>query len=114
MTVNLKHPDGLAIVHKLVQESDVLVENYIPGKLASMGLGYDDCRKLNPRLIYASITGRSCIYCHAMVPDARQATDRQVRIARPLGTTSSSKAKLGLCTCESWSRNCDVDTQNGL
>ncbi|EPS96565.1 hypothetical protein FOMPIDRAFT_1038142 [Fomitopsis schrenkii] len=57
MTVNLKHPEGLAIVHKLVQQSDILVENYIPGKLASMGLGYEDCRKINPRLIYASITG---------------------------------------------------------
>ena len=62
MTVNLKHPDGLAIVHKLVQQADILVENYIPGKLASMGLGYEHCQKLNSRLIYASITGRSCTY----------------------------------------------------
>lgn len=87
MTVNLKHPEGLAIVHKLVQQSDILVENYIPGKLASMGLGYEDCRKINPRLIYASITGRSCTSRNAVVPHARQATDRQVRTVRPPGTT---------------------------
>jgi len=34
-----------------------LVENYIPGKLATMGLGWDDCRAINSRLVYASITG---------------------------------------------------------
>lgn len=55
--INFKKPEGLAIIHKLVEKSDVLVENYIPGKLASMGLGYDDCRKINDGLIYTSITG---------------------------------------------------------
>ncbi|TFY66900.1 hypothetical protein EVG20_g4184 [Dentipellis fragilis] len=57
ITVNFKDPAGLDILRKLVEKSDVLVENYIPGKLASMGLGWDDCKKWNPRLIYASITG---------------------------------------------------------
>lgn len=60
MTVNFKHPDGLEILHKLIRQSDVLVENYISGKLASMGLGWEDCQKINPRLIYASITGMFC------------------------------------------------------
>ncbi|KAF5382526.1 hypothetical protein D9615_002808 [Tricholomella constricta] len=50
-------PEGLEILHKLVKQSDILVENFISGKLATMGLGYEDCKKLNPRLIYASITG---------------------------------------------------------
>ncbi|KAF8630970.1 hypothetical protein AX17_005326 [Amanita inopinata Kibby_2008] len=44
-------------MRKLVERSDVLVENFISGKLASMGLGYEDCQKINPKLIYASITG---------------------------------------------------------
>ncbi|KAI0755062.1 CAIB/BAIF family enzyme [Daedaleopsis nitida] len=57
ITVNFKEPEGLAIVHKLVKQADVLVENYVSGKLAEMGLGWEDCRELNPRLIYASITG---------------------------------------------------------
>ncbi|KAM5531318.1 hypothetical protein V8D89_015033 [Ganoderma adspersum] len=57
ITVNFKEPDGLAVVHKLVKQADVLVENFVSGKLASMGLGWEDCRKLNPRLVYASITG---------------------------------------------------------
>lgn len=57
MTVNFKDSRGLSIIHKLVQRADVLVENFIPGKLASMGLGWEDCHKLNPKLVYASISG---------------------------------------------------------
>lgn len=57
LTVNFKEPEGLAIVHKLIAQADVLVENFISGKLAELGLGWEDCRKINPRLIYASITG---------------------------------------------------------
>lgn len=57
ITVNFKQPKGLEVLHRLVKQSDVLVENFISGKLASMGLGWEQCHKLNPRLIYASITG---------------------------------------------------------
>jgi succinate---hydroxymethylglutarate CoA-transferase len=57
ITVNFKSEEGLEIIRKLVKTSDVLVENFISGKLAEMGLGYEDCSALNERLIYASITG---------------------------------------------------------
>ncbi|KAI0029484.1 CoA-transferase family III domain-containing protein [Vararia minispora EC-137] len=57
MTVNFKKPEGLEILHGLVRKSDVLVENFVPGKLASMGLGYEDVKKINRRIIYTSITG---------------------------------------------------------
>ena len=63
ITVNFKEPEGLAVVHKLVEQADVLVENFVSGKLASMGLGWEDCRKLNPRLVYASITGTFTTVC---------------------------------------------------
>ncbi|KAG6837605.1 hypothetical protein H0H93_006126 [Arthromyces matolae] len=43
MTVNFKTPEGLEIVHKLIKRSDVLVENFVSGKLDTMGLGYEDC-----------------------------------------------------------------------
>jgi len=57
ITVNFKKPKGLEIVHRLVAKADVLVENFLPGKLDSMRLGYPDCSAINDRLIYASITG---------------------------------------------------------
>ncbi|KAJ8325697.1 hypothetical protein O5D80_005897 [Batrachochytrium dendrobatidis] len=55
--VNFKTPQGLAIIKKLAASADVLVENYIPGKLDAIGLGYEAMQKINPRLVYASITG---------------------------------------------------------
>lgn len=61
ITVDFKSSEGRALLHKLVAQSDVLVENFIPGKLSEMGLGWEDCRKINPRLIYASISGMLCL-----------------------------------------------------
>ena len=57
ITVNFKTPEGLEILHRLVAKVDVLVENFIPGRLSRLGLGWEDCRKLNPGLVYASISG---------------------------------------------------------
>ncbi|KAL1923339.1 uncharacterized protein VTP21DRAFT_8319 [Calcarisporiella thermophila] len=57
VTVNLKSVEGVEIVRELAKKSDVLVENYVPGKLHSMGLGYEQLSEINPRLIYCSITG---------------------------------------------------------
>ncbi|GAB5589352.1 hypothetical protein Unana1_04252 [Umbelopsis nana] len=57
VTVNLKAENGKQIIYDLVKHCDVLVENYLPGKLEKMGLGYEQLKKINPKLIYASITG---------------------------------------------------------
>ncbi|KAK7508475.1 hypothetical protein BaRGS_00000041 [Batillaria attramentaria] len=57
VTVNIKHPEGAAIVRELAKVSDVLVENYLPGKLSSMGLGYEQLAVESPHLVYCSITG---------------------------------------------------------
>ena len=57
ITLNLSKSEGQAIVRELAQRSDVLIENYKYGDLARYGLGYDDLKKLNPRLIYCSVTG---------------------------------------------------------
>ncbi|KAG0256697.1 hypothetical protein BG011_004360 [Mortierella polycephala] len=57
ITVNFRSEAGKQLIYDLVQKVDVLVENYIPGKLAEMGLGYEHLSALNPRLVYTSITG---------------------------------------------------------
>jgi crotonobetainyl-CoA:carnitine CoA-transferase CaiB-like acyl-CoA transferase len=57
ITINLSKPAGQALVRELAKESDVLIENYKFGDLARYGLGYDELSKLNPRLIYCSVTG---------------------------------------------------------
>ena len=57
ITVNLSNPEGQQLVRELAKDVDVLVENYKVGDLARYGLGYDDLAKLNPGLIYCSVTG---------------------------------------------------------
>jgi formyl-CoA transferase len=57
VTVNLKSPEGQDIVRRLAAESDALVENFRTGALDRMGLGYEDLRSVNPRLVYCSISG---------------------------------------------------------
>lgn len=57
MTLNLKHEQGREILRKLVAESDVLLESFRPGVMEKLGLGYDELKKINKRLIYCAITG---------------------------------------------------------
>lgn len=57
ITVNLKSAEGQEIARRLAGLSDVMVENFRTGVLDGMGLGYDDLRALNPRLVYCSISG---------------------------------------------------------
>jgi crotonobetainyl-CoA:carnitine CoA-transferase CaiB-like acyl-CoA transferase len=56
ITLNLKTEEGREILKKLVARSDVLVENYRPGAFEALGLGYEAMTKINPRLIYCSIS----------------------------------------------------------
>ncbi|MCZ6872373.1 MAG: CoA transferase [bacterium] len=57
MCINLKQPDGLAIVKDLVKISDVFIEAFTPGVIAKLGLGYDDLQQINPRIIMCSLSG---------------------------------------------------------
>jgi crotonobetainyl-CoA:carnitine CoA-transferase CaiB-like acyl-CoA transferase len=57
MTLNLKSPEGVAILKKLVARADVLVENYRPDVKDRLGIGYAAMAAINPRLVYASISG---------------------------------------------------------
>jgi crotonobetainyl-CoA:carnitine CoA-transferase CaiB-like acyl-CoA transferase len=53
--IDFKKEEGLRLIKQMVTKADVLVENYIPGKLDKFGLGYEDLKVLNPSLIYASV-----------------------------------------------------------
>ena len=56
ITLDLKRPEGQAVLKRLAATADVLVENFRPGALAALGLGYGDMAVVNPRLIYASFS----------------------------------------------------------
>jgi formyl-CoA transferase len=57
MTLNLKKPEGLQILKGLVTDADVLVENYRPDVKFRLGIDYETLKPVNPRLVYASISG---------------------------------------------------------
>src|SRR5215203_566641 len=57
VTANLKRPEGQAIIHRLVERADIFLENFRPGTMEENNLGYETLRAINPRLIYASISG---------------------------------------------------------
>lgn len=57
ITLNLKEPQGIEIAKKLVEDSDVVVENFRPGVMARLGLGYDCLKQINPQIVFASISG---------------------------------------------------------
>lgn len=55
--LNLKKPQAVNIVRQLVEEYDVVIEQFRPGVMQRFGLGYDDLKAINPKVIYCSITG---------------------------------------------------------
>jgi formyl-CoA transferase len=57
LTIDMKKPEGREIIRDLARKSDILIENFKVGTLAKMGLGYEDVKKINPGVIYCSITG---------------------------------------------------------
>lgn len=57
VTLNLKRPEGIALIEKMVAKADLLVENFRPGVTDKLGIGFDRMRDVNPRLIYASGSG---------------------------------------------------------
>ncbi len=57
LTLNMKEPEGLAILTELVKQADVFIENYRPDVKYRLGIGPDTLRAINPRLVYASISG---------------------------------------------------------
>lgn len=96
IALNLKTPEGRDALKRLVKDwADVLVENYRPGAFKALGLGYEDLSRLNPRLVYASMTafgqdgprGNQTAYDHAI-----QATSG---ITATTGTEASGPIKVG-------------------
>ncbi|KAJ6011721.1 hypothetical protein N7522_002076 [Penicillium canescens] len=77
ITLNLKEEKGREILFRLVENSDVVVDNFVPGKMDSMGIGYERLRQINPSIIHASVSGygRRGPYAHRAGYDAIAAAE---------------------------------------
>ncbi|ORX90532.1 CoA-transferase family III [Basidiobolus meristosporus CBS 931.73] len=96
ITVDFKSKQGLEIVHRLAKEADVLVENYVPGTLDKLGLGYEELSKLNPRLIYASITGYGPTGPYAKRPGYDVIIEAEAGLMHITGETDGQPVKVGV------------------
>ncbi len=80
--LDLKSPEAIKLVHRMVESTDVLVENFRPGVMERLGLGYEALRKINPRLVYCSISGYGQVGpqaerpAYAMIVHAESGFDR--------------------------------------
>lgn len=65
LVLDLTTPEGMEIIKRLVKDADIVVENFKVGNMAKLGLGYDDLKKINPAIIYASLSayGQDSPWC---------------------------------------------------
>ena len=68
LTLNLKSEEGKAILYKLVKEADIFGQNFRPGAAEKNGFGYEDLKKINPALVYVSISGYGMRGPHGTLP----------------------------------------------
>ena len=57
MTLDLKKPQGKDILRRMVKKADIILENYRPGIMEKLGLGYEDLKKINPGIVYGCVSG---------------------------------------------------------
>lgn len=57
IALDMRKPGALAIIHRLAREADVVIENYRPGVADEIGIGYADLARINPRIVYCSVSG---------------------------------------------------------
>ncbi|KAI8142224.1 CoA-transferase family III domain-containing protein [Fennellomyces sp. T-0311] len=92
----MKSEGGRKLLHDLVRESDVLVENYLPGKLAKMGMGYEQLKEINPKLVYASITGYGQTGPYADRPGYDVIIEAEAGLMHITGEPDGSPVKVGV------------------
>ncbi|KAF8942058.1 hypothetical protein BGZ47_006919 [Haplosporangium gracile] len=100
ITVNIRTPQGRDLIHDLAKKCDVLVENYVPGKLDEMGLGYEELRALNPRLIYTSITGYGQTGPYRMKPGYDVMIEAEAGLMYITGEENGTPVKVGVAVTD--------------
>jgi crotonobetainyl-CoA:carnitine CoA-transferase CaiB-like acyl-CoA transferase len=96
MIVNLRDERGQAIIKKMAEKADILVENFKVGDLARRGLDYESISKINPRLIYASVTGFGQTGPRAPEPGYDAALQGMTGIMSVTGEADGPPAKVGV------------------
>lgn len=96
LTLNLQNPQGQEIARRLLTKADVLIENFLPGKMAEFGLSYEEALRLNPRLVYCSISGYGQNGPDAQVPAYDLMIQGEGGVAGLTGDPSGPPYKVGV------------------
>ena len=100
VTLNLKHPEGRRIFEQLAAAADVVVENFRPGVMERMGLGYERLRSLNPSLIYCAISGFGQTGELAQKPAYDQIIQGYSGVMAVTGTPETAPLRVGFPVCD--------------
>jgi crotonobetainyl-CoA:carnitine CoA-transferase CaiB-like acyl-CoA transferase len=100
LTLNLKRPEGRAVLRELARHADVLIENFKVGGLAAMGLGYEQLRAERPGLIYCSITGYGQDGPYASRPGYDTVIQAQGGLMSVTGPADGEPSKVGVAVVD--------------
>jgi crotonobetainyl-CoA:carnitine CoA-transferase CaiB-like acyl-CoA transferase len=101
IAVDFRKPEGLALIRELARSADVLVENFKPGTMEQMGLGYAALRAENPRLIMASVTGFGSTGPAGQWPGFDQIAQGYSGLMSLTGSTESGPMRVGVAIGDS-------------
>ncbi|WP_342642425.1 CaiB/BaiF CoA transferase family protein [Rhodoligotrophos ferricapiens] len=100
IAVNFRDPEGQQLVRDMAAKADVVVENFRKGALERFGLGYEDLRKINPRLIYCSISGYGRTGSRAEEAGYDFAIQAESGLMSITGEVDGEPMKLGVAICD--------------
>jgi len=100
ITLNMKSGKSMEIIHKLIKLSDVLVENFRPGAMERLGLGYEHVKEINPRIIYASISGFGQDGPYRMLPGFDQVLQGMGGLMSITGEPGGPPIKVGVAIAD--------------
>jgi len=100
ITVDLKRPEGVEIIRRLVKTADVFVQNYRPGVAQRLGIAWEDLQAINPRLVYCSISGFGMTGPYAPRGGYDLIAQGMSGIMSVTGDEDGAPAKAGLPVCD--------------
>jgi len=96
LALNFRSPEAIGLLRDMAQKADVVIENFKPGTMEGMGLGYDELRAANPRLVYANVTGFGRHGPYGDWPGVDQIAQGMSGFMSITGTVDSGPIRVGL------------------
>jgi len=100
ITLNMKSDKSTEIIHKLIKQSDVLVENFRPGAMERLGLGYEQVKAMKPRIVYCSISGFGQDGPYRMLPGFDQVLQGMGGLMSITGELGGPPIKVGVAIAD--------------